>query len=109
EPNAWGLYDCSGNAFEWTNDVHDPNGYGKGPLVDPVNGVLDRSDLTPEKHPAWGKYPSVDGFPGSREARGGSYDIWSFSAKVDRRHYFEGAGQLSGFRIARTIRSAEAK
>jgi len=40
EPNAWGLYDVAGNAYEWVFDYYDGAGYGPGPLVDPT-GVPD--------------------------------------------------------------------
>lgn len=35
ESNAWGLFDMSGNAHEWTNDVTDGIGHGPVPLIDP--------------------------------------------------------------------------
>lgn len=34
-PNAFGLYDMHGNAWEWTNDFHDENYYAKSPVDDP--------------------------------------------------------------------------
>lgn len=34
-PNAWGLHDTLGNAWEWTSSEHMGFGYGNGPLVDP--------------------------------------------------------------------------
>lgn len=36
-PNAWGLFDVSGNAAEWVEDRFDGLGYGGPSLVDPVN------------------------------------------------------------------------
>jgi len=36
EPNAWGLYDMSGNVGEWTLTPYDSFGYGGEPLVDPI-------------------------------------------------------------------------
>jgi formylglycine-generating enzyme required for sulfatase activity len=40
QPNAWGLYDMAGNAYEWVFDRYGASGYGAGPLVDPT-GVSD--------------------------------------------------------------------
>ena len=34
-PNAFGLYDMHGNAWEWTNDLYDENYYAHSPLDDP--------------------------------------------------------------------------
>jgi formylglycine-generating enzyme required for sulfatase activity len=34
-PNAFGLYDMHGNAWEWTNDLHDENYYAHSPVDDP--------------------------------------------------------------------------
>lgn len=34
-PNAFGLYDMHGNAWEWTSDLHDENYYAHSPVDDP--------------------------------------------------------------------------
>jgi formylglycine-generating enzyme required for sulfatase activity len=34
-PNAWGLYDMHGNAWEWCQDWHDENYYAQSPAADP--------------------------------------------------------------------------
>lgn len=110
EPNAFGLYDMSGNAYEWVNDRFTPDGYGKGPLTDPVQGVSDLSDLTPRKGVFEGDESGLgfDGLPGFRVRRGGSFDLWPILAASGRRLYQDAATQYSGFRLARTL-SANSK
>jgi sulfatase modifying factor 1 len=103
-PNAFGLYDVSGNAYEWTNDLYDPRGYGSSARRDPVGGVEDPSDLTPARHPVWGDYADSEGYPGFRVCRGGSFDLWSFVAKSGRRNMLGSVGgQNNGFRLVRTL------
>ena len=34
-PNAFGLYDMHGNAWEWTSDLHDEHYYAHSPVDDP--------------------------------------------------------------------------
>lgn len=35
KPNAWGIFDTSGNVREWTNDWYDPDYYAKSPETNP--------------------------------------------------------------------------
>ena len=65
KPNALGLYDMLGNAWEWTADWHDEAYYTKSPLNDP---------------------PGPDA--GSvRVRRGGSWHTWSLYARCSYRNW----------------------
>lgn len=64
-PNAFGLYDIHGNAWEWTADWHDDKYYTYSPVDDPqgpANGTV-------------------------RVRRGGSWHTWSFYARSSYRNW----------------------
>ncbi|MBY0574486.1 MAG: formylglycine-generating enzyme family protein [Undibacterium sp.] len=64
-PNAFGLYDMHGNAWEWTNDLYDENYYSHSPVIDPQG-------------PAEGEV---------YVRRGGSWHTWSLYARSAYRNW----------------------
>jgi len=64
-PNALGLYDMHGNAWEWVADWYDDNYYAKSPGYDPLG-------------PSSGRV---------RVRRGGSWHTWSFYARSSYRNW----------------------
>jgi formylglycine-generating enzyme required for sulfatase activity len=82
-PNAWGLYDMSGNAAEWTNERY-RSITPTGPLTDP-GAALDNAP--------------------TRVVRGGLFNLWSTvcrSASKDQISPGE-RGPGLGFRLARSL------
>jgi len=64
-PNAFGLYDMHGNAWEWTADYHDEHYYANSPVDDPQG-------------PADGRV---------RVRRGGSWHTWPLYARSSYRNW----------------------
>jgi formylglycine-generating enzyme len=84
QPNGFGLFDTSGNAFEWAHDQVKPNGYGDGPLVDPFGDLV-----------------AVE----TRALRGGMYSLWSSLCRsaAFSTGFWNKRGPGIGFRVARTL------
>jgi len=80
KPNAWGLYDVSGNVWEWTDDWYDETYYQRSPAADP-------------KGPSSGRFHTI---------RGGAWVEPVENARVSKRDYFEDAADFHiGFRCVR--------
>jgi sulfatase modifying factor 1 len=81
KPNAFGLYDVHGNAWQWCSDWHSEEYYAKSPTDDPTG-------------PDFGNF---------RVLRGGSWGDWpSFSRSAFRFRCMPVGRYLAGFRVART-------
>jgi formylglycine-generating enzyme required for sulfatase activity len=81
KPNAWGVYDMSGNVWEWCSDWYDENYYGNSPGADP-------------RGPASGQ---------ARSLRGGSWSFSLRSLRVSSRYRAQPFYQINdfGFRCVR--------
>ena len=80
--NTFGMYDMSGNVFEWCNDNYESSYYGTSPSTDPAG-------------PSSGPY---------RVLRGGSWYYDSVNCRSSYRHFYgQGTrGGSVGFRVAKT-------
>jgi len=80
-PNAWGLHDMHGNAWEWVADWHGDDYYAQSPVNDPQG-------------PAEGSV---------RVRRGGSWHTWAFYARAAYRNWNDPSTRytLVGIRLVR--------
>ena len=90
-PNSLGIYDMSGNVWEWCHDIYDFYYYPESPKVNPRGPVRDT---------------------GSRVLRGGSVNsgstagspkLCAVTVRLDNRSFFKFRGEFHGFRIAKNI------
>ncbi len=86
-PTSWGLYDLTGNAWEWCSDRYDKCYYQKSPAKNP-QGPLDSLNH---------KYMVI---------RGGGWDEYSWNLRCANRNYGEPFRRYEGvgFRICRSLR-----
>jgi sulfatase modifying factor 1 len=87
EPNAFGLHDMLGNAWEWTADWHDDSYYAQSPSADPQG-------------PADGAV---------RVRRGGSWHTWALYSRCSYRNWNSAQTRytLVGIRLLRELDGAE--
>jgi formylglycine-generating enzyme len=84
-PNAYGLYDMLGNAWEWVLDCYDESWYAKMPEQDPENNEPDCK---------------------KRVLRGGAWYSDAWSARASFRYWYSPGGWFDfryGFRCARNF------
>ena len=92
-PNAFGLYDMAGNAWQWTEDCYD-NSYTGAPVD---GGANEAPSSDPQANDGHGNCLRVD--------RGGSwmFPAWLLRSATRERNPSEYRNDIMGFRVALTL------
>lgn len=103
-PNGYGLYDCSGNVWEWVSDAYRPDAYASGPRRNPPGPATDLNGL-PCPPLRWRDGDHLDApRAGFRAIRGGAWDNNVFGLRCCERIAASAGthnkGLVSGFRVA---------
>jgi formylglycine-generating enzyme required for sulfatase activity len=106
-PNGYGLYDTSGNVWEWVADVYDDRYYAESPRENPLGPEVD-SNSRPGPLIRWRDDDHLGvNARAFRSIRGGAWDNNTFGLRFCER-IFASAGTLnkplvSGFRVAMSL------
>ena len=94
-PNGYGLYDMTGNVWEWCLDAYDDGFYARAPRRNPLAGEMNMTELMTN-------YQNVTTF---RVVRGGYWNHTAQNVRVAVRSYFTpGDSYLyGGFRCTRDV------
>jgi formylglycine-generating enzyme required for sulfatase activity len=104
KPNPWGLFDMSGNVFEWCLDQFDPNYYqvcaAKGVVENPWNKAT-----TPYPHVVRGGSWDDDAPWLRSTARRGSEKIWKMTdPQLPKSMWYLSDSRVVGFRMVRPLK-----
>ena len=108
-PNGYGLYDTSGNVWEWTADVYDDRYYAVSPRENPLGPEVDSNS----RYGGIVRWRDDDHLRVNPEAyraiRGGAWDNNTFGLRCCERIFARACSQnkglVSGFRVAADLDS----
>ncbi len=100
KPNAFGLFDMSGNVAEWCLDQYAPDFYGRSPAINPVLLPGDRRYPDVARGGSW----ADDAKELRSAARRGSTEAWSRrDPQSPQSIWWHTDATIVGFRIARAV------
>lgn len=107
-PNSLGIYDMSGNLWEWCQDWYDEEYYKSSPRDNPTGPPLGNFRMLRDGSWTFSFDDLIDvqtDSRGFRVIRGGSWAYYPWSARAANRHYYytNTRGYSRGFRIVRPV------